>query len=143
MSERIEELHSKRARVEAGGGEKRHAKQHEQGKLTARERIEKLVDAGSFDEREASARARPASVRRTPRPDRSISDTPARRCSVRSCCEAALGVRPVTRAACVTVPWSARARRISNCVISMKQTYNVPKEGCCCASWYGLVTMVA
>ncbi|GAB97188.1 putative Na(+)-transporting decarboxylase carboxyltransferase [Kineosphaera limosa NBRC 100340] len=50
MSERIDELKSKRAQVEAGGGEKRHAKQHEQGKLTARERIEQLVDAGSFDE---------------------------------------------------------------------------------------------
>ena len=50
MSERIEELRSKRAQVEAGGGEKRHAKQHEQGKLTARERVEKLVDTGSFDE---------------------------------------------------------------------------------------------
>ena len=50
MSERIEELSTKRAQVEAGGGEKRHAKQHEQGKLTARERIDALVDKGSFEE---------------------------------------------------------------------------------------------
>ena len=33
-----------------GGGEKRVAKQHEQGKLTARERIELLVDPGTFVE---------------------------------------------------------------------------------------------
>ena len=58
MRERIDELKSKRAQVEAGGGEKRHAKQHEQGKLTARERIEKLVDADSFDETGAFARNR-------------------------------------------------------------------------------------
>ena len=58
MRERIDELHEKRAKVEAGGGEKRHAKQHEQGKLTARERIEKLVDADSFDETGAFARNR-------------------------------------------------------------------------------------
>ncbi len=58
MSERIEELHTKRAQVEAGGGEKRHAKQHEQGKLTARERVEKLVDKGSFEESGAFIRNR-------------------------------------------------------------------------------------
>ncbi|WP_422449229.1 acyl-CoA carboxylase subunit beta, partial [Thermoanaerobacterium sp. DL9XJH110] len=36
-----------------GGGEKRIAKQHESGKLTARERIEKLLDKGSFVEIDA------------------------------------------------------------------------------------------
>ena len=33
-----------------GGGEKRIEKQHEKGKLTARERIDLLVDEGSFRE---------------------------------------------------------------------------------------------
>ena len=37
-------------RAEAGGGEDRQAKQHEQGKLTARERIDALLDPGSFME---------------------------------------------------------------------------------------------
>ena len=45
-----------RARVEkiaAGGGEKRIAKQHASGKMTARERITALLDAGSFVELDA------------------------------------------------------------------------------------------
>lgn len=50
MADRIAELRERRAQVEAGGGEKRHAKQHDQGKLTARERIDHLVDRGSFGE---------------------------------------------------------------------------------------------
>lgn len=50
MAERIEALHAKRAELEAGGGAKRHEKQHEQGKMTARERIAGLVDTDSFDE---------------------------------------------------------------------------------------------
>ncbi|WP_040155821.1 acyl-CoA carboxylase subunit beta [Mobilicoccus massiliensis] len=50
MKDRIAELREKRAEVEAGGGEARHAKQHEQGKLTARERVDSLVDEGSFEE---------------------------------------------------------------------------------------------
>jgi propionyl-CoA carboxylase beta chain len=37
-----------RREAELGGGETRIAKQHEQGKYTARERIERLVDPGSF-----------------------------------------------------------------------------------------------
>lgn len=37
-------------RAEAGGGEDRVRRQHEAGKLTARERIELLFDAGSFEE---------------------------------------------------------------------------------------------
>lgn len=50
MSERIEKLAAERARVQAGGGEARIAKQHEKGKLSARERIEQFVDPGSFQE---------------------------------------------------------------------------------------------
>lgn len=41
-----------------GGGEKRIASQHEKGKLTARERIEVLVDKGSFEEIDAFVKHR-------------------------------------------------------------------------------------
>jgi len=50
MKQRIIELRTRREEVIAGGGEKRHAKQHEAGKLTARERIAELVDPMSFEE---------------------------------------------------------------------------------------------
>ena len=50
MKDRIEELARRREDIAAGGGEKRVAKQHEQGKLTARERIAELLDPGSFSE---------------------------------------------------------------------------------------------
>jgi methylmalonyl-CoA carboxyltransferase large subunit len=43
-------LNQKRQRLHQGGGPERLAKQHEQGKLTARERIDTLVDPGSFEE---------------------------------------------------------------------------------------------
>jgi len=48
--EQIERLESNRAEALKGGGEKRIGKQHEKGKLTARERIELLVDPNSFEE---------------------------------------------------------------------------------------------
>jgi methylmalonyl-CoA carboxyltransferase large subunit len=50
MSKRIEALNAARAKNQAGGGEKRIEKQHSQGKLTARERIDALLDEGSFNE---------------------------------------------------------------------------------------------
>lgn len=50
MSERLRELEKRRSEVLAGGGEKRIAKQHEAGKQTARERIDQLLDAGTFTE---------------------------------------------------------------------------------------------
>jgi len=46
----IEELESRRAQARAGGGEKRIAAQHAKGKLSARERIDLLLDEGSFEE---------------------------------------------------------------------------------------------
>ena len=49
-SERLAEL---LRRAELGGGEERLRRQHEAGKLTARERISLLLDAGSFDEIDA------------------------------------------------------------------------------------------
>lgn len=48
--ERINELYDRRREIELGGGDERIAKQHEKGKLTARERIELLVDEGTFVE---------------------------------------------------------------------------------------------
>src|ERR671937_2795084 len=50
MDTLIEALREKREELEQGGGPERLAKQKEQGKLTARERIEVLVDPGSFEE---------------------------------------------------------------------------------------------
>lgn len=45
-----QELEDARLQALQGGGEKRQAKQHEKGKLTARERIELLLDQGTFRE---------------------------------------------------------------------------------------------
>ena len=50
MSQNIEKLNEKIALAHLGGGEKRIAKQHEKKKLTARERVEYLLDEGSFEE---------------------------------------------------------------------------------------------
>jgi propionyl-CoA carboxylase beta chain len=46
----IDKLNDLERRAELGGGEERRRKQHEHGKLTARERMERLFDAGSFEE---------------------------------------------------------------------------------------------
>jgi len=48
--DKISALRAMRAELELGGGKERIEKQHESGKLTARERIAKLVDKGSFEE---------------------------------------------------------------------------------------------
>lgn len=45
-----QQLEDRREASKLGGGEKRIARQHEQGKLSARERIELLMDEGSFQE---------------------------------------------------------------------------------------------
>ncbi|HVO31318.1 MAG TPA: acyl-CoA carboxylase subunit beta [bacterium] len=47
---KLEELERRHREAELGGGEARIAKQHEAGKLTARERIDVLLDPGSFQE---------------------------------------------------------------------------------------------
>jgi len=51
--ERIKELHKLRQQVLLGGGKERIEKQHEAGKLTARERLDILLDEGSFREMDA------------------------------------------------------------------------------------------
>ena len=50
MSEILAELERRRAAARAGGGERRVEAQHAKGKLTARERVELLLDEGSFEE---------------------------------------------------------------------------------------------
>ena len=50
MKEKIEQLAALNHQAELGGGEDRIAKQHAAGKLTARERIELLLEKGSFVE---------------------------------------------------------------------------------------------
>lgn len=50
MKEKIEKLSNLKEKAKLGGGEERINSQHDKGKLTARERVELLVDEGSFDE---------------------------------------------------------------------------------------------
>ncbi|HYD30286.1 MAG TPA: acyl-CoA carboxylase subunit beta [Azospirillaceae bacterium] len=50
MQEIIRQLDEKRARARLGGGQRRIDSQHAKGKLTARERIDLLLDPGSFEE---------------------------------------------------------------------------------------------
>ena len=50
MHDILEQLEKRREAAKKGGGEKRIAAQHAKGKLTARERIDVLLDEGSFEE---------------------------------------------------------------------------------------------
>ena len=50
MQDIIERLEKMRAAAKLGGGQARIDKQHQKGKLTARERIDLLLDEGSFEE---------------------------------------------------------------------------------------------
>jgi len=50
MQEIIRQLDAKRAQARLGGGQRRIEAQHAKGKLTARERIDLLLDPGSFEE---------------------------------------------------------------------------------------------
>jgi propionyl-CoA carboxylase beta chain len=50
MSDSTSLLRDKVSRAEQGGGEERRQRQHGEGKLTARERVELLLDEGSFEE---------------------------------------------------------------------------------------------
>jgi methylmalonyl-CoA decarboxylase alpha subunit len=54
----LEELSSRKQRIAAGGGEEKVEKQHKAGKMTARERIEKLLDPDSFVELDVFVRHR-------------------------------------------------------------------------------------
>ena len=50
LEEKIRNLKDKLSSAELGGGKDRIKKQHDSGKLTARERVEYLLDHGSFHE---------------------------------------------------------------------------------------------
>src|SRR3984957_6408215 len=48
--DRLEELRRRNAEAEEGGGTERRERQHKEGKLSARERVDLLLDEGSFEE---------------------------------------------------------------------------------------------
>jgi methylmalonyl-CoA carboxyltransferase large subunit len=50
IQEKIDDLRRRREKIALGGGLDKQEKQHKSGKLTARERIEALTDAGTFQE---------------------------------------------------------------------------------------------
>ncbi|MBN2400692.1 MAG: acyl-CoA carboxylase subunit beta [Candidatus Aminicenantes bacterium] len=50
LEKKLLDLVTRKEKARLGGGEKRIASQHDKGKYTARERIEKILDAGSFEE---------------------------------------------------------------------------------------------
>src|SRR5579863_9793936 len=55
---RLAEVRRRHANAEAGGGEERMLRQHKEGKLSARERIELLLDEGTFEELDKLVRHR-------------------------------------------------------------------------------------
>ncbi len=58
MSNRLEEVRRRHANAEAGGGPERKERQHREGKLSARERIDLLLDEGTFEELDKLVRHR-------------------------------------------------------------------------------------
>jgi propionyl-CoA carboxylase beta chain len=50
LDQKLTELKRRDSLADAGGGEERRAKEHKQGKMSARERIEFLLDEGTFEE---------------------------------------------------------------------------------------------
>ncbi len=58
IRERVEDLHKRREQAIQPGSERSIARQHERGKMLARERIEHLLDEGSFHELDMLARHR-------------------------------------------------------------------------------------
>ncbi len=50
MADRIQEMDDRRIKTRLGGGEERLQKQRDRGKMTARERIDGLIDEGTFQE---------------------------------------------------------------------------------------------
>jgi propionyl-CoA carboxylase beta chain len=55
---RLEELQQRHARAEEGGGAERKQRQHQEGKLSARERIDLLLDENTFEELDKLVRHR-------------------------------------------------------------------------------------
>jgi propionyl-CoA carboxylase beta subunit len=57
-TDRFAEVRRRHANAEAGGGVERTERQHKEGKLSARERIDRLLDEGSFEEMDKLVRHR-------------------------------------------------------------------------------------
>src|SRR5574340_803021 len=57
-TDRFAEVRRRHANADAGGGERRMQRQHAEGKLSARERIDQLLDQGSFEEMDKLVRHR-------------------------------------------------------------------------------------
>lgn len=66
LDPRIKKLFEVRAQASKGGGEERIARQHAKGKRTARERVHRLLDPGTFNELEPFVRLRDDELGRTP-----------------------------------------------------------------------------
>ncbi len=77
IEEKIKKLEQMNEAALQGGGEARIQRQHDAGKLTARERIDRLFDPGTFVE--IDARARQAEAANAARRQPSLSDRPAPR----------------------------------------------------------------
>lgn len=58
ISDRLDEVRQRHARAEEGGGSERKERQHKEGKLSARERIDFLLDEGTFEELDKLVRHR-------------------------------------------------------------------------------------
>lgn len=58
MSDHIRHLNERRSFLTNGGGAEKNKKQHKKGKLTARERIDYLLDEDSFSELQPFAKSR-------------------------------------------------------------------------------------
>jgi acetyl-CoA carboxylase carboxyltransferase component len=71
MAERLEDLARRRAEAQNAGGEEGVRRQHSRGKMTARERVDYLLDPGSFCELDMLARSRSEA---TPVDKRSYTD---------------------------------------------------------------------
>jgi propionyl-CoA carboxylase beta chain len=57
-TDRLQELGKRHTRAEEGGGPERKERQHREGKLSARERVEQLLDEGTFEELDKLVRHR-------------------------------------------------------------------------------------
>ncbi len=57
-TDRLEEVRRRHARAEEGGGPERKERQHKEGKLSARERVDRLLDEGTFEELDKLVRHR-------------------------------------------------------------------------------------
>ncbi len=69
LRERLEELHKRKEEARHAGPERAVLRQHEKGKLLARERIDYLLDPGSFHELDMLARSRAEGITDRPYTD--------------------------------------------------------------------------